>query len=68
MNPNVLEMELPNGIIPTPRQQIATPEDNDLWHQENHRLRRLRGDFSRSQTPVNVPFVMEEALDTNASE
>jgi hypothetical protein len=56
---HLLEMELPDGNMPHLPEVTVTPEVNDAWHLENLRLRRERGDFKRSETPVNVPFEMK---------
>ncbi|MFO1483061.1 MAG: hypothetical protein U1F71_06810 [Verrucomicrobiaceae bacterium] len=53
---SLLEMELPDGLIPLDEKNTATPEENDAWQWENIRLRWERGDFSRSDTPVEVQF------------
>jgi len=54
----ILEMELPDGDIPVLQETVASPEENDAWQMENARLRWERGDYSRSDTPVNVMFEM----------
>ncbi|HBJ86552.1 MAG TPA: hypothetical protein DDZ88_22390 [Verrucomicrobiales bacterium] len=53
---DLLDLELPAGRIPTDEKDTATPEQNDAWQWENTRMRWERGDFSRSDTPVNVMF------------
>lgn len=54
---HILNLALPDGEITEPKNEhIGTPEENDAWHLENMRLRHARGDFSRSDTPVNVMF------------
>jgi len=53
---HLLDMELPDGVMPEIAEKVSTPEMNDAWHLENHRLRIERGDFSRSETPVDVLF------------
>ena len=54
--PYILELDLPVGVIPAMRDDSATPEQNDAWQWENNRMRWDRGDFSRSDTPVEVMF------------
>lgn len=56
ISPHLLDLELPAGCIPTAGKEAATPEQNDAWQWENTRMRWERGDFSRSDTPVNVMF------------
>lgn len=54
--PTLFELELPDGRIPMDGKDDATPEENDAWQWENTLLRWRRGDFSRSETPVDVMF------------
>lgn len=56
ISPLLLNLELPVGHIPANERDTATSEQNDAWQWENTRLRWERGDFSRSDTPVNVMF------------
>lgn len=58
ISPHIPDMELPDGQLPPLPEVQATPEVNDAWHLENHRLRVERGDFERSDTPVEVRFEM----------
>lgn len=61
MDTTLLDLDLPDGVIPDLPNKIGTPESNDEWHKENHLLRRERGDTSRSATPVNAPFIWDES-------
>lgn len=56
ISPHLLDLELPVGRIPMAGKEVATPEQNDAWQWENTRMRWERGDFSRSDTPVDVMF------------
>lgn len=51
---------LPFGSPPEWKDSPSTPEANDQWQLENRLLRIARGDFSRSDTPVNEPFVWKD--------
>ncbi len=56
--PHIFNLELPSGEIPILFDRPVTSEENDQWQLDNNRLRWERGDFSRSDTPVEVMFEM----------
>ena len=60
MNPELLELDLPFGVIPDLSDRVRSFEENDRWHAENRLLRFLRGDFAMSPGPVEVPFTTDE--------
>ncbi len=55
-----LDLVLPMGSPPEWEDSSSTPEENDQWQLENHLMRIARGDLSRSDTPVDVPFVWKD--------
>lgn len=55
-----LDLVLPVGPSPDWEDSPSTPEANDQWQLENHRMRIERGDFSRSERPVDEPFVWKD--------
>ncbi len=57
---HLLGMTLESCQIPDIEEVPWTPERTDKWQLENRLLRIARGDFSRSDTPVNVPFVWKD--------
>jgi hypothetical protein len=56
MPSNLPDLDLPEGFIPEPSDEVGRFEDNDAWHLENLKMWIARGDYSRSQTPVGVMF------------
>jgi len=59
MNPDLLDLDLPVGVFPDLPDEVCSVEENERWHQENHRLRLLRGDTAMGPPPAEVPFVIE---------
>ena len=60
MNPELLELDLPVGVLPKLPDRVRSVEENDRWHLESRRLRSLRGDLAMGPGPVEVPFTTEE--------
>jgi len=60
MNPDLLDLDLPTGVVPDLPDRVPTPEETDRWQAENRRLRRLRGDAAAGFEPAGEPFTMED--------
>jgi len=59
MNPDLLDLDLPEGEVPELPARPVDPLETERWQRENRRLRLLRGDRSPGFTPVGEPFVIE---------
>jgi hypothetical protein len=57
---HLLSMTFEDCVIPAAVERYCSPDINDQWQLENHRMRVERGDFSRSERPVDEPFVWKD--------
>ena len=55
---SLLSLNLPTGEFPSAPVRPTNADITEAWQQENRRLRHERGDFARSDTPVDVPFII----------
>lgn len=59
MNPELLDLDLPCGTVPTPPDRPLSPEETERWQTENRRLRILSGNPASGFEPTDRPFTME---------
>lgn len=59
MNPELFDLDLPEGEVPEAPARPVDPMETERWQMENRRLRLLRGDHSGGFCPVDLPFVIE---------
>lgn len=60
MNPELLDLDLPDEVPPTPESRAHSVEENDRWQSENRRFRALRGDDGFGPFPVEARFSIED--------
>lgn len=60
MNPELLDLDLPCGIVPAPPDRVPAPEETERWQIENRRLRILSGNPAHGFKPSDQPFTMED--------
>ena len=55
-----LDLHLPVATTPQRQARQYSPEENDAWIQRERQIRHERDDFTKSDKPVAVPFVIKD--------